>query len=56
MTLVWANTTFLSLTVHYVVTLTVSAILFSAGSQLSVSWLRLWYGVFSEHGYPGDNL
>ena len=33
-----------------------SAMLFSAGSQLSVSWLRLWYGVFSEHGYPGDNL
>ena len=30
--------------------------LFSAGSQLSVSWLRLWYGVFSEHGYLGDNL
>ena len=30
--------------------------LISVGSQLSVSWLRLWYGVFSEHGYPGDNL
>ena len=24
--------------------------------MLSVSWLRLWYGVFSEQGYPGDNL
>ena len=38
------------------VTMTVSAMLFSAGSELSVSWLRLWYGVFSEQGYPGDNL
>ena len=29
---------------------------YSAGSMLSLSWLRLWYGVFSEHGYPADNL
>ena len=29
---------------------------YSLGSMLSLSWLRLWYGVFSEHGYPADNL
>ena len=26
------------------------------GEILSVQWVRYWYGVFSEHGYPGDPL